>query len=34
MYLYMKIHQINNNEQRDTLNTSINKVEMIKSLIY
>src|SRR6201990_1902991 len=33
LYLYSKIHQINNTKQRNTLNTSINKVEMIKLLI-
>src|ERR1700755_1405892 len=33
LYLYSKIHQINNTKQRNTLNTSINIVEMIKLLI-
>ena len=34
VYIYSKIHQINNTKQRNTLNTSINKVEMLKLLIY
>ena len=33
LYLNSKIYQINNTKQRNTLNTSINKVEMIKLLI-